>query len=140
MPVPPEYQRATDDLYAYLLDARDAAGFGSTHQAYTMTQGVLQTFRRRLSLADAIRFANVLPAGLRAIFVSDWDPEEAVRPFGSRDEMAREVRALRAEHNYSPDDAIDLVGSALRRHVDEPEFDRVLARLPEGSVDFWAPR
>lgn len=59
----------------FLLDARDTAGLGSTHQAYTMVQGVLQTFRRRLEISEAIRFAGVLPPVLRAIFVADWDQD-----------------------------------------------------------------
>ena len=58
MPVPPEYQRARDDFYNFLLDARDTAGLGTTHQGYTMVQGVFQTFRRRLDLKVAIRFAG----------------------------------------------------------------------------------
>ena len=61
MVVPQEYQRARDDFYNFLLDTRDTAGLGSTHQAYMMVQGVLQTFRRRLDFKDAIRFAGVLP-------------------------------------------------------------------------------
>ncbi|NMW22602.1 MAG: DUF2267 domain-containing protein [Chlorobiaceae bacterium] len=60
MPVPSEYQRATDDFYKFLIKVRDLAGFGSTHQAYTMVQGVLLTFRRRLEIKDAISFAAAL--------------------------------------------------------------------------------
>jgi uncharacterized protein (DUF2267 family) len=40
-----------------------------------MVQGVLQTFRRRLEISEAIRFAGVLPPVLRAIFVADWDQD-----------------------------------------------------------------
>lgn len=137
MPVPPEYQRATDDFYAFLLDARDTAGLVTTHQTYTMVQGVLQAFRRRLEISDAIRFADVLPPVLRAIFVADWDPEEPKRPFDDLVTMTKEVQALRAEHNFAPDSAIPDVASALRRHVDVRKFDRVLARLPDGAAKFW---
>lgn len=70
---PSEYQRATDHFYDYLADARDSAGFTTMNPAYTMTQGVFQAFRRRLTLADALRFAGVLPVGLRALFVADGD-------------------------------------------------------------------
>jgi uncharacterized protein (DUF2267 family) len=69
MPVPAEYQRATDDFYKLLTDARDSAGLTTTNQAYTMVQGVLQVFRRRLEVNEAIRFLSVLPAGMRALFV-----------------------------------------------------------------------
>ncbi len=137
MPVPSQYQRATDDFFAFLADARDAAGLTSVHQAYTMVQGVLQTFRRRLSLPDAIRFADVLPAVVRALFVADWDPAEPVRPFADRASMTAEVRALRPNHNFSPDTAIHDVAAALRRHVDVPAFEAILAALPEGAAEFW---
>jgi uncharacterized protein (DUF2267 family) len=137
MPVPQEYQRATDEFYDFLKDARDTAGLESTHQAYTMTQGVLWAFRRRLEFEDAIRFAAVLPAVLRAIFVADWDIDEPKRPFGSREDILGEVQATRARHNFAPDTAIADVATALRRHVDEDAFDRLLAELPAGAAEFW---
>ena len=137
MPVPSEYARASDHFYRLLVDARDAAGLGSTHQAYTMVQGVLQAFRRRLDVDDAVRFAAVLPPLVRALFVADWDVDEPRRPFGSRAEMTDEARSLRAAHNFAPDTAIEDVSRALRNYVDEKAFERTLARLPDGAVEFW---
>ncbi|MBE9053600.1 DUF2267 domain-containing protein [Nostocales cyanobacterium LEGE 11386] len=137
MPVPAEYQRASDDFYRYLVDARDIAGLWSTHVTYTMTQGVFQTFRRRLSTEDAIAFANVLPICLKALFVTDWDTNEPHKSFEDREEMMREVKSLRGEHNFSTETAIRDVAAALRQHVDEKAFERVLAKLPAGAADFW---
>jgi uncharacterized protein (DUF2267 family) len=139
MPVPSEYQRATDNFYEFLMDARDTAGLGSTHQAYTMVQGVLQAFRRRLDLKDAILFAGVLPPVVRAVFVADWDTNEPRCPFEDREVMTREVQTLRADHNFAPETSIRDVAGALRRHVDEAALDRVLAKLPEGAVEYWQP-
>jgi uncharacterized protein (DUF2267 family) len=135
---PPEYQRATDHFYDFLRDARDSLGLTSTHAAYTTVQGVLQAFRRRLELRDAIRFVQILPAGLRALFVADWDPDEPRRPFASREAMTREVQALRADHNYAPASAIGDVARTVRRYVNEKALDALLADLPEGAADFWA--
>ena len=104
-----------------------------------MTQGVFQVFRRRLPTKDAIAFANVLPICLRALFVSGWDVDEEKRPFESRDVMTREVQSLRKEHNFSPETAIQDVAQTLRRHVDEAAFDKLLAQLPEGALEFWKP-
>lgn len=137
MPVPPEFERASARFYDFLVDARDLAGLGSTNQAYTMTQGVLQTFRRRLDLHEAIAFANVLPLLLRALFVTDWNTHEPRKPFEDRAAMTREVQSLRADHNFAPEDAIECVAKALRRYVRESELDELLAKLPEGAVDFW---
>jgi hypothetical protein len=84
MPVRSEYQRATDDLYKTLMDVRDSAGLTTTNQAYTMAKGVFQVFRRRLEVNKAIRFLSVLPVGVRALFVADWDIEKPKRQFTSR--------------------------------------------------------
>lgn len=137
MPVPSEYQRATDDFYKLLMDARDAASLTTTNQAYTMVQGVLQAFRRRLEVNEAIRFLHVLPVGLRALFVADWNVDEPKRPFEDRVVMTKEVQALRAEHNFAPETAIHDVATAVRRNLDEAAFDRVIATLPQGATQFW---
>jgi len=137
MPVPAEYQRASDQFYDYLVDARDTAGFWSTHVTYTMTQGVFQVFRRRLSTKDAIAFANILPICLRALFVSDWDVDEEKKLFTSLEEMTEEVKLLRKDHNFSTETAIKDVAKALRRQVDEEAFDNLLGQLPEGAMEFW---
>jgi len=137
MPVPPEYQRATDDFYKLLTDVRDSTGLTTTNQAYTVLQGVFQVFRRRLDLKDAVRFVNVLPVGARALFIADWDADEPRLDFEERALMTQEVQALRAEHNYAPETAIHDVAVALRRNVDQTAFERVLAQLPRGAEEFW---
>jgi len=139
MPVPPEYQRASQDFTRFLLDARETSGLATTHQVYTMVQGVLQVFRRRLGVNDAVLFANVLPPVLRALFVAEWDTNEPGRPFEDRAVMTIEVQALRAEHNFAPPDSIRAVAIALRKNVDEVALDRVLAKLPAGAMRFWQP-
>jgi uncharacterized protein (DUF2267 family) len=137
MPVPSEYQRATDDFYKLLIDARDAAGLTTTNQAYTMVQGVFQTFRRRLQLEQAIQFLSILPVGARALFVADWNVDEPKRPFEDRAVMTKEVQALRSEHNFAPETAIRDVARALRRNVDETAFERMLDMLPDRAREFW---
>lgn len=132
-----EYQHASQDFENFLRDALDASGLATRNQAYTMTQAVLQTFRRRLEVGDAIRFAAVLPPLLRAIFVSDWDPDAPKRPFEDRATMTKEVQALRGDHNFAPETAIENVAAALRRNMDEAALDRVLATLPPGAAEFW---
>ena len=137
MPVPFEYKRASMAFEQFMLDARDISGLGTTHQTYTMVQGVFQAFRRRLDVKEAIRFANVLPPVLRALFVADWDLDEPRRPFEDRTTMTREVQALRPDHNFAPDSSIASVAAALRRNIDQVELDRVLANLPPGAQAFW---
>ena len=137
MPVPSEYQRASLDFDKFMVDARDIAGLATTNMAWNMVVGVLHTFRRRLDVRDAARFANVLPPVLRAIFVANWNTDEPRLPFGDWVAMTKEVQALRAAHNFAPDTAIHDVATALRRNINEEDLDRVLAELPEGAVAFW---
>ena len=137
MPVPVEYKRASMTFEQFMLDARDLSGLATTHQTYTMVQGVFQAFRRRLDVKEAIRFANVLPPVLRALFVADWDLDEPRRPFEDRAIMTREVQSLRPDHNFAPESSIGNVATALRRNIDQVALDRVLASLPTGAQDFW---
>lgn len=122
----------------FMLDARDTAGLATTNMAYNMVVGVLHTFRRRLTVRQAIGFANVLPAVLRAIFVSDWDTDQLRIEFQDIDAMTQEVKALRAQHNFSPESAIHDVAAALRRHVTQPAFDNYLSTLSVSAQQFWS--
>jgi len=137
MPVPMEYKRASEQFEKFLVDARNNAMLQTTHQSYTMVQGVLQVFRRRLDVKEALLFADILPPLLRALFVADWNLDEPRRPFGDRIAMTQEVQSLRPDHNVSPDSAIRDVARALRQAVDSEALDRVLGRLPDGAVAFW---
>ena len=137
MPMPREYQIACAEFERLLSEARVAAGLATRNQSWTMVQGVFQVFRRRLSVEDAVRFSQVLPALARALFVADWDPDEKVRPFGERDAMTREVQALRRSHNFAPDTCIEDVAVAVRACVDVTAFDRVLATLSANARAFW---
>lgn len=138
MTIPMELQYASRDFESFLADVREFSGLTTRNQVYTTVQAVFQVFRRRLDLKDAIRFANVLPPVLAAIFISDWDTDEPLLVFCDRQTMAREAQALRRNHNFSPDTCIRDVAAALRKHVDEASFDRVLASLPRGASDFWS--
>lgn len=137
MPVPAEYQRATDNFYHLLEDAKEISGLTSTHMTYTMVQGVFQAFRRRLDVKDAIRFANVLPASTRALFVAEWNPDEPRRYFEDRAAILHEIKNLRVGHNFAPDTAIHDVAVALRKNVDRNAFEVVLSTLPDGATEFW---
>jgi uncharacterized protein (DUF2267 family) len=138
MIIPMEFQHASEDFEPFLRDARDISGLSTRNQTYTMVQAVLLTFRRRLSVIEPIRFANILPPVLRALFVTDWDPEEPQREFRDRADLTLEVLSLRRDHNFSPETAIRDVATALRRHVDETALDDLLRRMPPGAAQFWA--
>jgi uncharacterized protein (DUF2267 family) len=90
-----------------------------------------------LTAAEGLRFASVLPAVPRAIFVAGWVPHRpapALRPACRDDGRGR---ALRPNHNLTPDNAIAATARAVWRSVNHAEFDRVLDTLPEGARAFW---
>jgi len=138
MPYPREYQRASDDFAAFLDDLKRVAMYGSPHPAYTTTQAVFQVFRRRISLQDGVRFAAALPAGLRALFVADWDPDEPRVSFDTVDRMTAEARQLRVGHNFVDDDSIAQVSRVLWRHVDPSRLASVLSAMPDDARAFWS--
>lgn len=137
MPIPMAIQHASEDFERFLADARDTSGLTTRNQTYTMVEGVLRTFRARLSPTDAIRFAQALPPVLRAIFVSDWDLSRAPLPFTDRASLTREVQGLRQHHNFAPETCIADVAAALRRATDPAALSAVLDTLPPGAAAFW---
>ena len=123
-----------------MADARDCAGLATTNMAWNMVVGVLHAFRGRLTVSQALSFAAVLPPMIRALFVEDWNPEQAVLPFGEPADWLSDVRSVRPEHNFSPPDAVPAVATALRRNVDAKAFERTLARLPVDAGRYWQPK
>ena len=138
MTIPLEIQRATEEFDKFLHMARDEAGLATRNQAYTMVEAVLLTFRRRLDVDQAIRFAAILPPVLRAIFVANWDIHEAKRPFQNRQVLTREVQSLRKDHNFAPDSAIYDVAKALRAHIAQMELDDFLTGLSDEAREYWS--
>jgi uncharacterized protein (DUF2267 family) len=137
MTVPTQYARASEE-FEHLLDAlRRRYDHATRHQTYQTLEGVLRVFRRRLTLAEGLRFADALPAVLRAIFVADWDIEAPVEPFADPQTLSREVKAYRINHNLTPDDAIAGLAEILAGHVDPVAFRRALETLPPEAAQFW---
>lgn len=138
MPVPAEYERASAKFYEFLVAVRDESDLWSTHVTYTMVQGVFQTFRRRLTAQQNLRFADELPICLRALYVTDWNLDEPNLPFNDLETMNAEVRQLRRQHNFATRSAIPDVAKHLWRFVDAERFENLLEQLPTGAREFWA--
>jgi uncharacterized protein (DUF2267 family) len=137
MTMPFEYQNASMQFNQFMIDARDNAGLATTNMAWNMVIGVLHAFRSRLATQQALLFADALPPVLRAIFVEHWHIDQPIREFGSLEELLDEVRSVRRQHNFSPDNAIQAVAAALKKHVDIEEFERTLSQLPPLAQAYW---
>jgi uncharacterized protein (DUF2267 family) len=138
MTLPFEYQNASLEFERFLVDARDYAGLATTNMAWNMVVGVLHAFRRRLTVKQVLRFSMVLPPVIRSLFLEQWNPDQEVASFGTEEQLLAEVRSIRAEHNFSPQNAISAVAKALRNRVEQEEFARALAELPPEAAQFWS--
>jgi len=138
MPLPFEYQNASRQFDQFMVDARDFAGLATTNMTWNMVIGVLHTFRRRLAPQDVLRFADALPPVLRALFLEEWDINQPVAEFGTAEQLLAEVRSVRNQHNFSPDNAIPAVAAAVRKNIDIIEFERVLSELSPAAQAYWA--
>lgn len=136
MPMPWTYRHASAEWQRFLDVAREEMDLVSNNSAYTAVEGVLLTFRRRLTVAQALRFADILPAVVRAIFVFRWQPG-VPESWGDRDVQTAEAMALRPNHNLTPDNCIEATATALRAVVRADEIDPVLAAIGPEAEAYW---
>lgn len=136
MPMPWTYRHASAEWQRFLDIAKEEMDLVSNNSAYTAIEGVLLAFRRRLTVDQALRFADALPSVVRAIFLYRWHPE-APAPWGSRDVQTAEAKALRPDHNLTPDNCIDATAIALRAVVRPDEIDPVLSAIGPEAEAFW---
>ncbi|MBS0126092.1 DUF2267 domain-containing protein [Thetidibacter halocola] len=137
MPQPFTYRHASREYRAFLDDLKGRTGLDSDNMAYTALDGVFRVFRRRVTAAQGLAFATELPAVPRAIFVAGWQPGEPPEPWADRAALVDEARALRPDHNLTPDTCIEDVAWALRRSIRPPDWARALHALPPEAQAFW---
>lgn len=137
MPMPWTYRQASREWDAFLSDAREALSTPTDTMTYTAVTGVFRTFRRRLTPEQAIAFAQVLPAVLRALFVADWTFDAPLAP-GIRADWTAEAKAQHPNHHLTPDDCVEAVALALRKSVLPEDLARVLTTLPALAAEYWS--
>lgn len=137
MPMPWTYRHASREWRAFLEDVKDGMNLISDNMAYTAVDGVFQCYRKRVTAAEGLGFASVLPSVPRAIFVAGWQPTDPPLPFGPRADLVAEVKALRPHHNLTPDNAIEATAAALRRQILPDDWARAMAALPDEAQSFW---
>jgi uncharacterized protein (DUF2267 family) len=135
--MPWTYRHASREWAAFLDDVADEMGTPSTNVSYTATEGVFRAFRRRLTVEQAIGFAQILPSVPRAIFVQDWRIEPPV-PWARLSDYTAEAQALRRDHNLATDNVIEAVSVALHRAVGPETLSRALHDIGPDAVAFWA--
>ncbi|MFD1882483.1 DUF2267 domain-containing protein [Paracoccus pacificus] len=138
MPMPYTYRHASAEFRAYLQDLREATLIESDNVLYTGTEAVLTSFRARLTVAEGLRFADELPAVLRAIFVWRWDGAAAPLPWPDRETLRAEMLALRRHHNFCPPSLLEELLAAIPPTMRAPDFQRAVERIGPQAVGFWA--
>jgi uncharacterized protein (DUF2267 family) len=137
MPMPWTYRHASREWQAFLAEAKAAMDLVSDNSTFTAVEGTLRAFRRRLTVQQALDFAQVLPSVLRALFVSDWQLADPAPP-GTRADWTTEAMALPPHHNLTPPNCIAATALALRKSVLRDDLDCVLANLPPFAAEFWS--
>lgn len=137
MPMPYTYRHASEEFRAMLAELRDETQIASDNVLYTAIQAVLTGFRDRLRPEQAMAFADLLPAVLRAIFVQGWDIAAPPRPWPTRETLRQEMLALRQDHNFCPPEMLEPVLRAITGTIRRPDLDRVLTRIGPRAQAFW---
>jgi uncharacterized protein (DUF2267 family) len=137
MTVPQDYVNASRDFDRFMDDLMDISMLPTHHSAYAVLRAVLHVFRRHLTVTQALRFADTLPAVLRAIFVEDWQPRDNPPPFPHFEILLAELRAYRPDHTLLSETSISDVARALRRNVPSGDLKRALNALPPEAQRYW---
>ena len=136
MPMPYSYRHASEEWSALLKNLREETLIASENVLYTCIQAVLISFRARLSVQQALDFADLLPAVLRAVFVSDWQVAWPL-PWSGREEIRAEMRALRPDHNFCPPELLEHLLRAIPATTRQMDLERVLDRIGPEARAFW---
>lgn len=137
MTVPIDYELASVQFDRFLVDVRDTLDLTTTNQAWGTLLGVFDTFRRRLTSAQALDFAKALPPLPRAAFIQDLRLDATPVAFAEREALDREVMDYHRDHQFAPPGSIAGVAAALARHADRRQLDAALATMPEEARQFW---
>ncbi|MBY4894933.1 DUF2267 domain-containing protein [Rhodobacteraceae bacterium N5(2021)] len=136
MPMPWTFRHPQREWTAFLDDVADVLGSPSANVAYTATEGVFRAFRRRLTVDQAVAFAQCLPSVPRALFVQDWQLEDPV-PWAEAATYIAEAKSLRQTHNFASDQVIEAVSFALHRAVGPEYLHKRLQDIGPEAVAFW---
>ena len=137
MPMPMQIAHATDEFNSFLADAGKELDLVTRNQVYTTVQSVLVVFRRRLSAEQILIFAQVFPPVLKAIFIDGWQPDEQISSFGARQDWISEVKDIRKHHNFSPDNAIEIVAQCIWSIVETEAFTAALHAIGPEAEAYW---
>ena len=137
MPMPWTFRHGDREWRRFLGDIREVMGTPSDNVAYTTAEGAFRAFRARLTVDQVARFAQVLPAMPRALFLEGWAPAPP-RPWADAATYLAEIMALRADHHFATGRAREAVSVALHRAVGPERLARALDGIGPEARAFWA--
>ena len=135
--MPWTYRHPEKEWRGFVEDIREVLGTPSSNIAYTAAEGVLTAFRQRLTPVQTLEFADELPSVIRALFLQGWRMEPP-RPWAAHADYVAEAKALRRNHNFAGDRAVEAVSFALHRAMGPEQLGRALSRIGPKAAEFWA--
>jgi len=135
MTIPLDVTNATEQLEAWVQELQERALLGSVNQSFPLLRAVLQELRDRVTLDDALRLADALPALVRGVMLERWHPE-VPNPLAGRPYLAA-VRERVAGHHVPPDSIVDDVLAVLAHRVYPQQVTVLTERLPPELQAPW---
>ncbi len=136
MPMPWTYRHGEVEWRGFLDDIAEILDTPSSNVAYTTAEGVLHSFRGRLTPDQTLGFSDALPAMIRALFIQGFRLAPAA-PWADHDTYLAETLALRQDHNFAGDRAIEAVSYALHRAMGRANLEHALDSISPKARAFW---
>ena len=135
MPTPQDVAYASQQLQEWLLDLRQRALLGSTHQAYSMLRTVLHEVRDRSPMDDALRFADALPPLVRGIMLERWHPPHAAP--ATRPTFLDAVKERLEPHTPPPGGIVEDVLAVLAQRTQPNLLPTLTEHMPAELQPQW---
>jgi uncharacterized protein (DUF2267 family) len=135
MTIPLDVTNATEQMEQWVVELQTRAMLGSVNQSFPMLRAVLQEVRDRVSVDDALRLADALPALVRGVMLEKWHPREPVP--GAPRAFLEAVKERVAGHHSPPDSIVDDVLAVMAHRVFPQYLSVLTARLPAELRASW---
>lgn len=124
----------------WLKSLEEDGPFDSEAQAYSALRAVLHSFRDRLTVDEAVKFASQLPMLVRGIYFEGWRPPLAPNSWEqSREDFYASIKeSLPRNETIDPEHASMAVFRLLKREMSPGLVENAKAQLPGPIKELWA--
>lgn len=108
--------------------------------AYAALKAVLHTLRDRLSITQSAHVSAQLPLLVRGMFYEGWCPAKVPKKMNKGQFLSSIQSQLPVRVEERIEDVVRAVATALRQFIDEGEFRKVRAELPNDIAELFQIR